>query len=332
MMRAHSQPRILRENGMIEARRATPWSLSSHSAGARALMLAAAFAAWLPATAGAQATGRDAITVSAAVTALATFDSDLDSNGGSFHWTGGNVSGSLMNQVNEKWSVGFNVGYQYERWTFSSPSAFGSDAPWGTINRPSVGFNVGYQVAPDIGVFVAPQFEWSYETGATESGQNFGAVLGASKVFDRDHVIGVGVGIFHQIDETKAFPFVIVNWKLDDKWKINNPLRAGPAGGAGLELVYTPDDNWELAGGGTYRQYRFRLKDQGPNADGIGQNEGIPLFARLTRKLGPKARLDVWGGATVAGTLKLRDPNGNTLVSSDYNAAPFLAVTLSGTF
>ena len=224
-----------------------------------------------------------------------------------------------------------NAGYQYEHWSFSSPSAFGSDAPWGSINRPSVGFKVGYQVQPDIGLFVAPQFEWDYETGAGEGGgQNFGAVLGATKIFSRDLVVGLGAGVFHQINETKVFPFLIVNWKIDDKWKLANPLPAGPAGGAGLELVYAIDDNWDLAAGGTYREYRFRLKNSGPNANGIGQNQGIPLFARLTRKLGPNGRLDLYAGATVAGTLKLRDQDGNTLVSSDYNAAPFVALDARG--
>jgi hypothetical protein len=300
---------------------------------ALALATASAAAAMLPDMALAQSAKSNAVSTSASVTGLGTFNSDLDSSGGSFNWSGVIVNGSIARQVNAEWSVGVNAGYQYEHWSFSSPSAFGSDAPWSSINRPSVGFKVGWQAQPDIGLFVAPQFEWDYETGAGQGGgQNFGAVLGATKIFSRDRVVGLGAGVFHQINETKVFPFLIVNWKIDDKWKLANPLPAGPAGGAGLELVYAIDDNWDLGGGGTYREYRFRLKSSGPNANGIGQNQGIPLFARLTRKLGPNGRLDLYAGATVAGTLKLRDPDGNTLVSSDYNAAPFIALTLAGEF
>ena len=297
---------------------------------ARAIVVAVA--AGLPAVALAQAAKSNAVASSAAITGVSTFDSDLDNNGGSFRWSGIIASGALTRQVNPEWTVGLNLGYQYERWSFSSPSAFGSEAPWSTINRPSVGIDLRYQAQPDLGLFLSPQFEWDLETGATRSGQNFGAVLGATKVFSRDFVLGLGAAIFHQIDQTRVFPVVVVNWQIDDKWKLTNPFRAGPAGGGGLELVYAIDDNWELAGGGTYRDYRFRLKSSGPNANGIGQNEGIPLFARLTRKLGPSGRLDLYAGATVAGTLKLRDPGGNVLVSSDYNAAPFLALTLAGEF
>jgi hypothetical protein len=299
---------------------------------ALAMVTAATVAAWLPDVVLAQAARSNAVSTSASVTGLATFNSDLDSDGGSFRWSGMIASGSLSRQVNSEWSVGLNVGYQYERWSFSSPSAFGSEAPWGTINRPSVGFKLGYQASADVGLFVAPQIEWDYEAGASESGQTSGAVVGATRIFSRDRIVGLGAGVFRQIDETKVFPFVIVNWRIDDRWKLANPLPAGPAGGAGLELVYAIDDHWELAGGGTYREYRFRLKSSGPNANGIGQNQGIPLFARLTRKLGPNGRLDLYAGATVAGTLKLRDPDGNTLVSSDYNAAPFVALTLAGEF
>jgi hypothetical protein len=294
-------------------------------------VIAAAFLA-LPCPARAEAGNANAVAVSAAVTGLATFDSHLDSNGGSFHWSGVIAKGSLSRQVTPQWSVGISAGYQYERWSFSTPSAFGAEAPWSSINRPNVGLNVRYQIQPDVGLFVAPQFEWDYETGASQNAQNFGAVVGATKTFSPERVVGIGAAIFHQIDETRVFPYLIVNWRIDDKWKLVNPFQAGPAGGAGLEIAYAIDANWELAGGGTYRDLRFRLKSSGENANGIGQNQALPLYARLTRKLGAKGRFDVYAGAAVAGTLKLRDSNGNTLVSSDYNAAPFVALTLAGEF
>jgi hypothetical protein len=313
----------------ISADRQTPAQRHRNSL---TLATALACAALAIAPAASDAQSAKPVSVSAALTGLTTFDTNLDDDGGSFRWSGVNASASLTRDIDAQWSAGFNIGYQYERWSFSTPSAFGSEAPWGTINRPVVGVTVSYRLQPDVGIFLSPQFAWAYETHSSEQGENFGVVLGATKAFAPNRVIGIGVGVFHQIDETRVFPFPIVNWRIDERWKIASPLRAGPAGGAGLELAYALSENWELAGGGTYREYRFRLKRSGPNANGIGENEGIPLFARLTRKLGASARLDVWAGATVAGTLKLRDPDGNTLVSSDYNAAPFVAVTIAGDF
>ncbi|HSQ99751.1 MAG TPA: hypothetical protein VLM36_07525 [Sphingomicrobium sp.] len=297
-----------------------------------ALVLSAATAAaTLAPNAAAQRAAPGTVTTTAAVSGVGTFNTGLDGPG-SFRYAGVIASGSITKQIDAQWSVGINAGYTYENWSFDTPTAFGPEAPWGSINRPSVGFNVAYQAGPDLGFFVAPQFEWDYESGASGNRNNFGAVVGATKVFSRELVLGLGAGIFRQIDNNKVFPFLIVNWQIDDKWKLTNPFRAGPAGGAGLELVYRIDDQWEAAGGGTYRDYRFRLKDSGPNANGIGQNQGVPLFARLSRTLAPKVRLDLYAGAVVGGTLKLRDPSGNTRVAQDYGAAPFLALTVAGEF
>jgi hypothetical protein len=42
--------------------------------------------------------------------------------------------------------------------------------------------------------------------------------------------------VFSDIEETKVIPLVIVNWRLNDRWSLVNPLPAGPVGPAGLEL------------------------------------------------------------------------------------------------
>ena len=89
-------------------------------------------------------------------------------------------------------------------------------------------------------------------------------------------------GDLREIDETKAFPFVLVDWRINDRLRLANPTQAGPAGGAGLELAWTLDDRWEIAGGGAWRTYRFRLDRNGPTPDGIGESRGVPLFLRTS--------------------------------------------------
>jgi hypothetical protein len=267
------------------------------------------------------------VTGSASVTGVTQLDTDL-SGGGNFRWAGGVVAGSVTWQLSRQFSAGLSLRYDFESWTFSTPSALGRVAPWGDLNRPSVGINLAYQPASDLAIFVAPQIEWGYESGASAgNAKNYGAVVGATKVFSPTLVLGLGAGVFRQIDKTRVFPFVIINWQIDDKWRLSNPLRAGPAGGAGLELVYALEANWELAGGGTYREYRFRLRDDGPVPDGIGQNRGIPLFAKLSRKLGPKGRIDLYAGAVVGGQLEVANAAGNTIASSDYRTEPLFGIT-----
>jgi hypothetical protein len=273
------------------------------------------------------------VTSSASITGVTQFDTDLDS-GGQFHWGGGILSGRVSRQFTPQWSAGFSARYDYEEWKFYPElSAFPAGAPWGTINRPNIGLNVTYAASPDLIFAVAPAIEWGFESGAnTGNAISAGAVMTALKVFGKGQVLGVGVGVFRQIDDTKVFPFLIVNWQLTDKLRLTNPLPAGPSGGAGLELAYALDDNWDVAGGGAYRSYRFRLKSDGPYPDGIGESTSIPLFARIGRKFGEGSRFDFYAGVATGGKLTVMDSNGNDIANDGYKTAPAIGLTLSSRF
>ncbi|MFB3087273.1 MAG: hypothetical protein ACE10E_03000 [Acidiferrobacterales bacterium] len=58
----------------------------------------------------------------------------------------------------------------------------------------------------------------------------------------------------------------------------------------------------------------------------------MPLFGRLSRKLGQALKLDLYAGVLVEGQLSIDDPNGNEIVSDDYGSAPFVALTIAGRF
>jgi len=269
--------------------------------------------------------------VSTAITAsvLSQLSTDID-KGGRFSWWGAEFSVGVTRQFTTELSAGVTGKYGAERWSFETPTAFGTAAPWDSINRPSVGLSLAYQISGDLALFVAPQVEWAYESGASASDAiNYGAVIGLTKVYSPQLVVGVGVGAFRQIDRNFYFPFVIVNWQITDSLRLSNPLQAGPTGGAGLELSYSWSDSWEAAAGAAFREYRFRLRADGSTPNGLGQNEGVPLFARLTRKFGPVAQVDLYAGAVIGGKLKLINAAGGTVQSSRYGAAPLLA--LSGT-
>lgn len=251
--------------------------------------------------------------------------------GGKAGWNGAGVNLSFAHQFSPALSMSVSAAYVTEDWRFDAPTVFGPAAPWGRIDRPSIGVNLSYATSADTAWFVAPQLEWAYESGASAGdGRTFGAVFGVTKVFSPTRVLGFGLGVFRQIDDTRVFPYLIVNWQLDDKLRLSNPLPAGPAGGAGLELVYALDPGWELAAGGAYRDYRFRLGDTAAAADGIGRNTGIPIFARLTRTFGPAAHIDLYAGLVADGKLRLQDRNGTTVRTADYGTAPLLGI--SGTY
>ena len=280
----------------------------------------------------AQPTTTDQVSLSTSLTGIGQLDAGLD-QGGHFSWNGVVVHGTATRQFTPQFSAAIALRYGYESWHFDTPSALGAAAPWGHVNRPAVGFRFSQQVAPQVGVFVAPEIEWSYESGASASdAKSYGAVFGATRFFSPTLVLGLGAGVFRQIDKTRVFPLLIVNWQIDDQWRVGNPFQAGPAGGAGLELVRALGAQWELAAGASFRDYRFRLRDNGPAPDGIGRNEGVPVFARLTRQLGPRGHIDLYAGAVTAGKLRVLDANGATLSSSSYHPAPLLAASATLNF
>jgi hypothetical protein len=297
----------------------------------RTAVLLVALATGLPAGAHAQAPATGNVTASAALTGLAQFDTDLD-GGGSFHWTGGIASASLAQQFTPELAAGLRLQYDYQQWSFDNPTAFGGVAPWESLNLPSVGVSVTYAPSADLRFTVAPAVEWAYESGAsTGDALLYGAVASAAKVFSPDLVLGLGAGVFRQIDENKIFPFLVVNWKIDDRWRLTNPFPAGPVGGAGLELVYTMDQ-WQFAGGATYRSYKFRLKDDGPTPGGIGEHRFVPVYVRAGRQLAPRTTLDLYAALLVGGRLTVQDANGNDRFQSDYSTAPVVGLTLAHRF
>jgi hypothetical protein len=129
-----------------------------------------------------------------------------------------------------------------------------------------------------------------------------------------------------------VFPFLVINWRITERLRLGNPLQAGPAGGAGLELAYAFSERWEVGGGGSYRSYRFRLKNDGPVPNGIGENRFIPVFARLTHKFDRATRVDLYAAAFVDGELTVSRANGNDLYRDDYKTAPAIGLALSHRF
>ena len=150
----------------------------------------------------------------------------------------------------------------------------------------------------------------------------YGAVISATKTIGPDLSLGLGAGAFRQIDRWRVFPFLSVRWRINDRWRLSNPLRVGPAGPAGLELAYSIDGNWEAAAGGAYRSYRFRLDEDGTIPGGIGEIRGIPLFARLSRTWRHGWRADLYAGVLLGGKLGLEDGRGDRIGSASFDPAP----------
>ena len=266
------------------------------------------------------------------VTPLYQGKGDLD-GGGDFSMWGAIVRAGATTDLGGGNRAGVTLSYDYMDYSFSNPVGFGGVAPWNVIQHYGVAVPLSFALRDDWSLGVAPSVDWFRENGA-DSGDSFGwgAIVSATKRFADGNRLGLGVGVFDRLEKTSVFPFLVVDLRLTDRWRLVNPLPAGPTGGAGLELDYRFDSGWNLGLGAAWRTARFRLSESGPVPNGIGEERGVPVFFRATRSLGERSSLNLYAGVVVGGQLIVEDPSGNELRKVDFDPAPLLGATFSTRF
>jgi hypothetical protein len=229
--------------------------------------------------------------------------------------------------------VGVTLNYDYTDYSFSNPVAFGGVAPWNIVQRYGVAVPLTFGLSDGWSLGFVPSVDWFRENGA-KSGDSlvWGAIVSGTKRFADGNRLGLGVGVYDRIEKTAALPFLIVDWRLSDRWRVINPLAAGPTGPAGLELDYRLGGGWDLGIGAAYRSTRFRLSESGPVPNGVGVQNGFPIFLRATYSIRDQMALHLYGGVVTAGELRVEDSNGNELRKVDYDPAPFFGATFVARF
>jgi hypothetical protein len=257
---------------------------------------------------------------------------DLD-QGGDFSVWGAIVSGGVARDLGGGNSVGVTLNYSYSDYSFSNPVAFGGVAPWNIVQRYGVAVPLSFALRDGWSVGVIPSVDWYRENGA-DTGESlvWGGIVSATKRFADGNRLGLGVGVYSHIEKTTAFPFLLVDWRLSDRWRVINPIAAGPTGPAGLELDYLLGGGWTIGLGAAYRVTRFRLSETGPVPNGVGEERGLPVFLRATRDLGRQMALHLYAGVVAAGELRVDNSSGDRLRSDDFDPAPFFAATFTARF
>jgi hypothetical protein len=229
--------------------------------------------------------------------------------------------------------VGFRLRFEYEDWRFDDLGAFGGLAPWSAVYRG--GLALPYSVTTDGGWrwSVTPTVEYAGESGAKFSDSlEYGASVVAARAIRPDLTLGLGVGVYYRIEETSAFPFVMIDWRITDRLRLSNPTPGGPSGPAGLELKYALDSGWEVGLGAAYRSDRFRLDRDGPFPGGVGEQRAVPVLASIGRQLSDGLSLRLYAGVAVGSKLRVEDEDGRRLYDEDRDPAGMVGLLVSGRF
>ncbi len=258
------------------------------------------------------------------------FESDFD-RGGSFSVQRYGFNFDASKPVSNSLRAGISLGYDFEKYDFSGTTSFAGTDPWSDIHRFSAGLPVSWRMTDSWSLFISPQVEWYGESGVDNWGDAFGygAVFAVSYRVSPGLTLGAGAGVFSRMEETRGFPYIAIDWKITEELRLGNPFRTSPSGPAGLELSWRLSDRWEIAAGGAYRSFRFRLDDSGVAPNGIGEVDSTVGYARLTYRMGRDLKLDLYGGAAFNGKMRIADRNGNELRSDDFDTAPMAALSLT---
>ena len=158
--------------------------------------------------------------------------------------------------------------------------------------------------------------------------QTWGALAGASYRVSESLTIGPGIGVFSALeDSTNIFPILVVDWKITPDLTLETGRGLAATQGPGLQLRWQANSQWTFIGGGRYEKLRFRLDKDGAASRGIGEDKAVPLYLSASYAPTRDASISALVGADVGGTLRLEDESGDLITKSDYDPAPFLAVT-----
>lgn len=267
----------------------------------------------------------------ASITPIYQGNGDLD-KGGSFTMSGAIVRGGASYDLGGGNRAGVTLSYDYLDYSFTNVSAFGQ-APWGNVQRYGVAAPISFALNDGWSLRFSPSADWFKENGAsTGDSLVWGATLSGAKQFEGGNRLGLGVGVFSQIEKTSVFPFLVVDWRLGERWRLVNPLASGPTGPAGLELEYRFDGNWAASVGAAYRALRFRLSDTGLVSNGVGEETGVPVFLRVTRNFNDQMALHFYGGVVAGGKLRVENSSGDMVREENFDPAPIVGLSFVGRF
>jgi hypothetical protein len=256
-------------------------------------------------------------------------DADIDDNGGDFNETRFSVSGSRGFNPNEKLRIEPSVAYRFSTYDFSRPE------PWDNIHTFRATVLARYLIDDKWAVLGGPSIGLSGESDAgAGDALTFGGALGASYRVSETLVVGAGFTVSTEIeDDARIRPLVILNWQINDRWSAESGyLDVAGGGGPGGEIRYQINEEWSVAGGVQYQEKRFRLSDDARVPEGVGEDSSLPIYAKVTWQVCPKAAIEVLGGVAVGGELRLENRDGDKISERDYDPAPLVGLRAILTF
>ena len=255
-------------------------------------------------------------------------ETDLDAGGDFEYWMiAGGLKLSTMLGDSLALSLGGEsrvVGYDFD--------GFGGADPWDTVHIMRLNPTLTYLCNEKWSLTGGPILQLSAESGA-DVGDSLtgGGTAAIGYKWSDTGSIAVGVLVTSQIeDDALVQPFVILNFGITDNLSFS--MDASSSRGGSLELTYALGEKWDLGIGGGFRRERFRLDDNGPVVDGVGEEEALELKVSVAYQFSNSFAIEAYGGSTVDGDLRIETAGGTKIADTDYDDGGFGGVRIKLAF
>jgi hypothetical protein len=249
-------------------------------------------------------------------------DADID-GGGDFDELRFSVAGVGIIRFSDQWSMAPILSYRFSHYDWSFRDL------WEDIHTLRTTPLMQYALDDHWTIFAGPSIGFSAESGA-DIGDSFtvGGIVGVRYKISPTLTVGGALGVSSQIeDDAVVIPIPIVNWEINDQWALNAGFtEVAAAGGIGAEINYRINDKWSAGAGVQFQRKRFRLSDDGPVRDGVGEDRNVPVYAKLAWQACKNGTLELVGGVAAGGNVRIEDQNGHKLGDEDYDPSGLIGL------
>ncbi len=206
---------------------------------------------------------------------------------------------------------------------------------WDDVHRGVLAGILSYQVDEDWQLFGGALVRTWGEGGADfEDTLTGGALIGFDWAASDNLSLGLIVGAFSQLEDSAAImPVPTIDWRFAEGWRFYTGLVSVFDPGVGAELTWQVVDELQVGAGLTFQNRRFRLDSRTPSVagvrsddDGVAEERSTPVFATVRWRPTQKVMVDLLGGVTIGGQLRVESDTGGQIAEHDYDPAPFVGL------
>jgi hypothetical protein len=236
--------------------------------------------------------------------------------------------GDFRAGVGGKWdladhlSLDTRFSYQLNSYKFTND---GYPFDWSNINNYTLLGLLNWQLDDKWSLLGGPLIRYSGEGSADwKHSASYGGLLGFNWLSSKDLSLGLAVGVVSQIeDKAGIVPIPMIRWHFADDFTLRTGvIPLGGRMGLGPELTYNFAKDFDLSVGAQYQRSRYRLNDHAANAQGIGEDTSLPIYAKFAWRPVEAASVELFAGVVAGGGLKTQDQDGNHAFDHHYDTAP----------